>query len=226
VLYLSTTKDVVWRPTRITDYNEAFDISTFKVMGKSNASTIRDFDGRLYSCGCGMHGRSGHGNDEDLEVPKLIFALKELIILQVSGWSNRGISHTLFLTAEGDVYGCGDNAFGQAIGRVKANNAPDHIILAVERMTGQPRMGAVECGNQFSVSLSVTRDVIYAWGDNIVGELGIGHKGKHVSVFGISSRKRCHPSSKRTRQGQRNLTFITVVMEVFLFYISTSFAAL
>lgn len=79
--------------------------------------------GHVYSCGFGLDGRLGHGNEATLVAPKLIDALKDIKITQVAASRN----NTYFLTSDGFVYSCGSNEFRQ-LGHQSAPPTPPCLV--------------------------------------------------------------------------------------------------
>jgi len=69
------------------------------------------YTGIPYAWGRGTHGRLGLGHRQNLYVPRCINALysTSTFVKQVSA----GGKHSGFLTVQGEVYTCGNNAFGQ-----------------------------------------------------------------------------------------------------------------
>jgi len=106
-----------WAPKKIVNFESGVDIRTFQLL-RSFVAVVYDFDGRLYSLG--MADCAGLGDEEEQKTPKLIVALEHLKITQIAGWD-----HTLFLTSEGEVYGCGENSFAEAIGHVVEDASVD-----------------------------------------------------------------------------------------------------
>ena len=69
------------------------------------------YTGVPYAWGRGSHGQLGLGHHQNLYVPRCINALyySSKFVKQVSA----GGKHSGFLTVRGEVYTCGNNAFGQ-----------------------------------------------------------------------------------------------------------------
>eukprot|EP00947_MAST-08B_sp_MAST-8B-sp1_P000416 g416.t1 len=81
-------------------------------------------DGKAYSCGYGIWGKLGHGNEEHQLVPKLIEALSDVRVCAVSA----GDFHSLFLTEDGQVYSCGGGDNGElGHGNEETQLVPEHI---------------------------------------------------------------------------------------------------
>ena len=67
--------------------------------------------GAVFTWGCGMDGRLGHGSHADQYAPTQVRALAagSLTVVQAAA----GYAHTLFRTDSGAVFGTGANTFGQ-----------------------------------------------------------------------------------------------------------------
>ncbi|CAM9646328.1 unnamed protein product [Phaeothamnion confervicola] len=76
--------------------------------GHSVAATER---GSVFAWGCGGRGRLGLGSHADAPYPQQVRALAAapLAVVDVAA----GYAHTLFLTASGAVFACGDDRYGQ-----------------------------------------------------------------------------------------------------------------
>jgi E3 ubiquitin-protein ligase HERC2 len=68
-------------------------------------------DGKLYTWGSSSYGRLGHGDREDLNVPKQVSSISSKIIVEVS--CGHGDAHTLLRTSDGAVYSFGDTDHGK-----------------------------------------------------------------------------------------------------------------
>ncbi|MEP7025251.1 MAG: chromosome condensation regulator RCC1 [Actinomycetota bacterium] len=82
-----------------------------------------------------------------------------------------GCNHSLALTSTGAVLAWGDNALGElgngAVGGVNAT--PERV-----KLPAGVRIRAISGGCGFSLAVT-TGGQVYAWGSNVVGELGTGH---------------------------------------------------
>ncbi|XP_030385069.1 probable E3 ubiquitin-protein ligase HERC4 isoform X1 [Scaptodrosophila lebanonensis] len=123
----------------------------------------------LYCWGNTAHGQLGLGGieAEQILIPSLIPWKPDAAVQQVAC----GHRHTLFLTANGKVYACGNN---------------DHSQLGHDRPTKRPRMISsfllipeledyvvtqIACGSRHSMALTEWGQVL-SWGDNDCGQLG------------------------------------------------------
>eukprot|EP00947_MAST-08B_sp_MAST-8B-sp1_P002991 g2991.t1 len=123
-------------------------------------------DGTVYSCGYGGHGRLGHGNEENQDVPKLIEALSGMKVCAVSA----GLEHSLFLMEDGRVYSCGGGDYSQ----LGHGNTEDQLVpTLIEALSGM-RVCAVSAG--YDHSLFLTEDgKVYSCGSGDYGKHGHGY---------------------------------------------------
>ena len=70
--------------------------------GRNHSLAITEA-GRIYSWGCGGHGRLGHNNRESQSTPKLIEALQGVTVASAAA----GALHSLAVTDAGQVYSWG-----------------------------------------------------------------------------------------------------------------------
>lgn len=121
--------------------------------------------GQVYTFGDGALGQLGHGNCSRVDQPHLLGVLAERAVAQVAC----GKSHTLALTAQGDVYTWGACDEGQlGLGR----NQPSFVPRYLSALQGTP-IALVATGAAHAAVLSVYGRV-YTWGEAICGQLGLG----------------------------------------------------
>jgi len=129
--------------------------------------------GRLFAFGSNSHGQCGsrqsasaslqgtHSEDLLLEA-RLVEDLAEQHVVQVAG----GYSHTVALTARGDVWTCGGNSYGQC-GSPESEDLPRCSKVHI----GGPA-SAVAAGYSHSVILRRDGSVM-TFGENDAGQLGV-----------------------------------------------------
>ena len=129
-------------------------------------------DGTVFVCGHNGHGQLGIGLSPGLHQhafhPTRVESLSDVHITAVAA----GRYHTLFLSAEGKVYACGSNDYGQlglgqdSEGRLTSvpTLIPDLDSVVVKD---------IAAGAHFSVFLTTTGSV-YVCGQNDGGQLGLG----------------------------------------------------
>ncbi len=82
-----------------------------------------------------------------------------------------GLNHSLALTTSGQVYGVGDNTYGE-LGNGASSTTPVTAPVPVSLPAGTT-ITAISAGDASSLALSST-GTVYAWGINNAGQLGIG----------------------------------------------------
>lgn len=79
------------------------------IVAGENHSLAINADGQVYSWGLGSHGQLGHGDRNDIGIPRLIDSLEGVKVIGGAG----GGAHTLLRTAEGKVFAFGRGRNGQ-----------------------------------------------------------------------------------------------------------------
>jgi len=82
-------------------------LSMAAVSAGSLHSLFLDFDGGVWACGSGKHGRLGLGNQKNTAPPAQIHFSNLMVAVSA------GEMHSLFLSQSGRVKACGNNKFGQ-----------------------------------------------------------------------------------------------------------------
>src|SRR3990167_5012302 len=135
-------------------------------------SACLTIDGEMYTWGLGDYGRLGHGNSDNLRVPKKVdFGEADI---RISGISCGG-AHTMAISEDGEsVWSWGDGDFGK-LGHGDINvRRKQELIQALKNQT----ISKVEAGDEVSFCLTAEGKV-YSWGkgDSFI----IGHDSQ---VFG------------------------------------------
>jgi len=155
-------------------------------LGK-NFSAIIDTNGDLYTFGNNGSimkdgvGCLGHGylSEEYLKTPTLVESLVEdgCYASQVS----IGNVHMTVLTTEGEVLTCGAGAYGRC-----GNLDPiDQLFLEpVEMLASESDIVQIEGGEDFTMALTGTDGIVYAWGRNHKGQCGTG-AGLAVDIYAM-----------------------------------------
>ncbi|QDG53319.1 hypothetical protein FIV42_22000 [Persicimonas caeni] len=133
-----------------------------------NSSFALNAAGEVYAWGDNAEGQLcvGDATDEVLDethrhAPEKVTLTEPVVAIA------RGYDHTLFLTAQGTVFACGENDDGQ-LGNGNTDSADGPIeITSLSDVIG------LAAGSSASYALTATGDV-YAWGDNGDGNLGMG----------------------------------------------------
>ncbi|KAI8321053.1 RCC1/BLIP-II [Martensiomyces pterosporus] len=82
--------------------------------GKDHLAATTNY-GNVYTCALGPDGNSRHqlGHGPQAQPDSALFKLKRVMANRTFSAAACGSEHTLLLTTDGDVYGCGANDFGQ-----------------------------------------------------------------------------------------------------------------
>ena len=137
-------------------------IAVSTALGHNLALTADD---GVWSWGCGVHGRLGHGNQQHQLLPKKVEILAGRRVVSVSAMD----THSLAVTADGAVYGWGNGGHG----RLGHGDQQDQLLpKKIEAFAGQ-RVVAVSAGVHHI--LAITSDGgIWSWGYGGAGQLGHG----------------------------------------------------
>uniref|UniRef100_B4N542 GK20388 n=1 Tax=Drosophila willistoni TaxID=7260 RepID=B4N542_DROWI len=117
----------------------------------------------LFCWGNASHGQLGMGGieDEQILIPSQIPWKPDAPLRQIAC----GHRHTLFLTANGKVYACGNNDQAQL-----GHNLPTKRPLLIPELQNYVVV-AIACGSRHSMALTEWGQVL-SWGDNDCGQLG------------------------------------------------------
>ncbi|KAG0590970.1 hypothetical protein KC19_1G139700 [Ceratodon purpureus] len=140
-------------------------------MACGGAHVVVVFDsGGVATWGRGQAGVLGHGDETTTTVPRLVSSLHGIRITRAAaGWN-----HSAFLTDKGELYTCGDGAFGQ-LGH--GNTESCLLPCRVEHLSSVC-INMVACGMRHTLAMSITEgspdaSIVYAFGFNKRGQLGI-----------------------------------------------------
>lgn len=89
-------------------------------------------NGNVYTCGFGLDGRLGHGDECTFVAPKLVDALADIKVVQVAASRN----NSYFRTADGSVYSCGSNEFKQLGLQFSTQQSPLNKSLVPRKISG------------------------------------------------------------------------------------------
>jgi alpha-tubulin suppressor-like RCC1 family protein len=124
-------------------------------------------DGDIYAWGYNPYGQLGNNSTTNSDVPVLVTLPAGVKFTHVSA----GYLHSLALDSHGNIYGWGDNVFGQlGNGTTTGSLVP---VLVLVTMPAGVTFTQVSAGGEHSVALDSAGD-IYAWGHNNLGQLGNG----------------------------------------------------
>jgi len=111
------------------------------------------------------NGGLGHGDNTSQPRPALVQALEEARVRVHS--VSVGTSHMLALTRDGKVLSWGNGEYGRCGNGKRKQSAPEPVELLAGKMAV-----SVAAGSQHSLALTAD-GVVYAWGKNDAGQLGL-----------------------------------------------------
>ncbi|KAJ2612483.1 hypothetical protein H4S08_002680 [Coemansia sp. RSA 1365] len=187
--------------------------------GKSHIAATTSA-GHVYTCALDSSGNSRYqlGHDPDIDVAPLV--LKRISSPHRFSAAACGDRHTILLTTEGDVLGCGANDFGQlAMGAYSKENATVRRPTLLRRLWKKGRdrpsgMRAERIAAGATTSFAQVRQddsiQLLAWGCGIDGQLGNGTlshlQGNAVKVPALSDKQEYDAASQlRQPLGIRSL---------------------
>lgn len=139
-------------------------LDSVEVIGVENGNGVSyalSADGTLYAWGSNTNGQLGTGDQEERLVPTAVEALANETVVAVSS----GTSHTLALTADGEVYAFGSNTDNQV------SPSDDRRVIDPVLVEGLPEnILAVTADGK--TSFAVTEDGrVFGWGQSDKGQL-------------------------------------------------------
>lgn len=142
-------------------------------LGENHTIFLTNY-GKVYGCGENKYGQLGStlNNDTLIANPRPTQITNTIGSLNIVGIDTGGIyggDHSLFLTNDGKVYGCGYNGSGQ-LGRAVSNINP--VPTQITDTIGSLNIVQVACGGGASLFLTNTGRV-YSCGNNRYGNLGL-----------------------------------------------------
>jgi alpha-tubulin suppressor-like RCC1 family protein len=128
-------------------------------------------NGEVFAFGSSTEGTLGLSKDDIRSLPQVIRFTSGTSIKQVA----TGVKHAILLDDEGRVWALGDNSAGQ-LGQGDQRNRLDKIQNTFEPLLvqGLPEIKLIACGENHSVAVT-TDNVLFTWGLNSCGQLGLGN---------------------------------------------------
>ena len=151
-----------------TNYISKFNASNcIEISSFSSHNLCIDNDHRVYSWGKGEHGRLGTGQNKSIDIPRIIEPLRQYKVKHVAV----GLSHSLVLTDDGNVwsFGCGEH------GRLgHGDSAEIRTPKLIEGLIKTSiHVNHISCGAYHSCAIT-TNGQLYTWGKNDQGQCGLG----------------------------------------------------
>ena len=125
-------------------YNDAKQVSA----GSSHSLVLDEIEGTIYACGRNNNGALGLGKSRDC-----FLELEEIKGLPFMHAISAGWNHSLFLSRDGEVFGCGSGFYGEL------GNATPITQRTPAKIEGLPKIKAISAGHSHSVFLSEEGEV-------------------------------------------------------------------
>lgn len=172
-----------------------------QVTAGSNHTAALTADQQVISWGNNEMNQLGHSADQVFRVrPKIMRGIEKLFAVQVVC----GDTHTVVLTANGDVFTCGSNAVGSTgHGEFKGNKDK---LTHVDALKSVP-ISQVAAGAHHTIACSVS-GLVYSWGRNRFGQLGLSTKRYPHALFEPKSVNLPEPI-QQTSAGTAHSVFVT-----------------
>ena len=126
----------------------------------------------VYTLGFGGFGQLGQGDTGDIQHPTIIKGILGTDVKQIAC----GFEHMLMLTDAGGLLGWGHNGSSRITSSTTSiaiiDEEYDNVAGGFFKGSLQRKISFIACGDYHS--LAVADGVIYAWGSNVFGQLGIG----------------------------------------------------
>jgi len=157
-------------------------------LGGGSHSLAVDRNRNLWAWGHDLHGQVGDGHGgTDIFSPVRVCAGGEAapctqFLGSVTAMAAGG-SHSLALDILGNVWAWGDNEFGQLGSDATVTVVPiwNVALFAQVNQHGRPPITGIAAGENHSLALD-SGGVVWAWGSNGFGQLGVGSNDSHITV--------------------------------------------
>ncbi|XP_017764789.1 PREDICTED: RCC1 and BTB domain-containing protein 1-like [Eufriesea mexicana] len=132
-------------------------------------------EGKVYSWGHNAHNQVGNSSAYSCLTPTLVTKnISTECIVDVAC----GAFHSLALTLRGNVFAWGENTYGQ-VGNGDTTNVTVCIPKMVNYALSDKKVVWISCCQSSSVAVT-DKGEVYSWGENGVGQLGIGILGSRT----------------------------------------------
>ena len=183
----------------------------FVSIGLCNEHTfVYNNNNKLYGFGLNLNCELGFINNNNNDpirtsIPKLININFKLIKISC------GLYHSLLLTNNGYVYGCGKNIYGQL-----GNNNNNNIIKNITKIIKLKNINDINCLENSSIVKTIN-GLLYSFGSNKYGELGILKKKNIYDINLINIKKNKNYYIKTFSCGKNHIGIITKKYECYMF---------
>jgi alpha-tubulin suppressor-like RCC1 family protein len=157
-------------------------------------------DGTVYGCGDNFYGQLGDNsryNDRKNLVPMTNTTGKEVKSVSC------GENYTIVRMADGTVYGCGDNLYGQ-FGNNSTTNTTTLTLMT--SMPADKTAQSVSCGKNFTIVVMNENNSVYGCGNNLYGQLGFNY-GYFTNLFMLTNN-----TGKTPKYVSCGANFISILM--------------
>ena len=117
-------------------------------------------DGEVYSWGFGRSGALGHGNSDDVTLPKRVEGLQNAVRVEC------GTDYTIVLDSNGKLHSFGNNRYGQL--GLNMDSLKESTPKKIFTSAGQGKIIDFSCGDEHSAYIDA-RGGVHTWGYGIDG---------------------------------------------------------
>ncbi|KAM8974895.1 RCC1 and BTB domain-containing protein 1 [Pelodytes ibericus] len=166
----------------------------------SHHSMVLSSEGEVFAWGYNNCGQVGSGTTANQAIPRKITShLHNRMVMAITA----GQACSMVITDNGQVYGWGYNGTGQlGVGSTGNQLTPCNVVFAQAVCIVQVVVG-------YAHALGLTdQGLLYAWGANTHGQLGIGNKSNQLSPVKVATNERmieiaaCHSSHTSAARSQ------------------------
>ncbi|XP_065681888.1 uncharacterized protein LOC100207375 isoform X1 [Hydra vulgaris] len=163
--------------------DELMTLDITSLVAGSNHVAITTSDGKVYTWGCGLDGRTGHGTEDNICIPKLVSFGNEKVFIQNVQCSSNG---TVFISDAGNLFACGSNQ-GNKLGlnprqgflyqfrsKSSKNIVEKAKVPTLVKYSCKYQISTMQFGTSHCTMMSVDGKV-YTNGENEYGQLGCGN---------------------------------------------------
>ena len=176
-------------------------------------------NGELFGFGRNNEGQIGFKSSSDndkIYEPRLIEYNFETSLKEIKA----GYDHTLFLSENGDVYGCGSNEYGQLTNGYKTNDSID-TEYTIQKIINTHNVKHIGCCLYSSYALK-TNNRLRVFGYNGDGELGIKNKNIY-NTLGKSFKSVSATNIKHFSNGAKHVGYFSLKNNKLRMYGSNQF---